>query len=404
MDNIKRIIPIYIRKRIVFFFQKLFIAKTNHDQISKSAKLNLKNNDKKGDIIIFSVIGWSFRFQRPQQLAKQLSQLGYRVFYIENEFSLCDQQFNPVTIKQVANDLFTVKLSSQNNYFIYQQLPSLSDQKIITKSINHLFQVAKIINPKIIVDHPFWTDIALSLGFKTIYDCMDYHQGFPHFSPSLIAPEIKLITKSDLVIVSSSFLKDIVHKYRKDNCYLINNALDDNNFQPQLSKTNNKHPTIGYFGALEDWLDTDLIEQIAKSSSYPLIFAGQNNNQKLHQLSQTYPQIKLLGEINYSQIPQLLSTFDICLIPFKITLLIQATDPVKIYEYFSAGKPVICTDIPQLHRFDKLVYFASRQTILNQISLAINESDQVKKQRIEIASKSTWRNRTLELINILESA
>ena len=38
------------------------------------------------DWIIFGIIGWNFRIQRPQHLARELARAGDTVFYIEPDF------------------------------------------------------------------------------------------------------------------------------------------------------------------------------------------------------------------------------------------------------------------------------------------------------------------------------
>ena len=45
----------------------------------------------------------------------------------------------------------------------------------------------------------------------------------------------------------------------------------------------------------------------------------------------------------YADIPAYLYHFDACTIPFLINQVTKATDPVKLYEYFSLGKPVVAT-------------------------------------------------------------
>ena len=56
--------------------------------------------------------------------------------------------------------------------------------------------------------------------------------------------------------------------------------------------------------------------------------------------------IKLLGEMKYEDLPKHLAYFDVCLIPFDTsTDLIKATNPVKFYEYLSAGKRIVATEI-----------------------------------------------------------
>ena len=51
-----------------------------------------------------------------------------------------------------------------------------------------------------------------------------------------------------------------------------------------------------------------------------------------------------------------LREFDVCLIPSRPGGL--TADPVKLYEYFSLGKPVVATATRELSRFGDLLYLA----------------------------------------------
>ena len=58
--------------------------------------------------------------------------------------------------------------------------------------------------------------------------------------------------------------------------------------------------------------------------------------------------IEFFGELAHSSVPRTLSSFDVGIIPFVLTELTAATDPVKIYEYLAAGLPVVSTTLPEL--------------------------------------------------------
>ena len=68
--------------------------------------------------------------------------------------------------------------------------------------------------------------------------------------------------------------------------------------------------------------------------------------------------IQLIGEVPYTKLLPWLASFDVCLIPFDTsTDLIKATNPVKFYEYLSAGKKIVATEIPELEPYkNQFVY------------------------------------------------
>lgn len=69
--------------------------------------------------------------------------------------------------------------------------------------------------------------------------------------------------------------------------------------------------------------------------------------------------IKLLGEVPYKDLTKYLVSFDVCIIPFIINDLTLCTNPVKVYEYLAAGKPVVATAMPEVVLIEEKVFIAS---------------------------------------------
>src|SRR5262249_1705807 len=85
----------------------------------------------------------------------------------------------------------------------------------------------------------------------------------------------------------------------------------------------------------------------------------------------------------------------VCLIPFKINKTTKATDPVKVYEYLSAGKPVVSVALPELESFNDLVYIGrDRDDFLDQLDTAVAEQDpRLRERRRAFAARNTWAHR-----------
>ena len=118
----------------------------------------------------------------------------------------------------------------------------------------------------------------------------------------------------------------------------------------QMRKKNEKK-IVGYYGAVAHWFDAEKIVYLAKHlPECDFVIVGAVT--EWEDVLQSQSNIKLLGEQPYSELPSYLKTFDVCLIPFDTsTDLIKATNPVKFYEYLSAGKKVVATEIPELMPF-----------------------------------------------------
>jgi GT2 family glycosyltransferase len=93
--------------------------------------------------------------------------------------------------------------------------------------------------------------------------------------------------------------------------------------------------------------------------------------------------------------PQYLYHFDACMIPFKVNAITEATDPVKVYEYLSAGKPVVTVALPELEPLRDHLYIAKdRREFIAQLDLAIAEDDRdMVERRRQLAKQHTWAMR-----------
>jgi glycosyltransferase involved in cell wall biosynthesis len=330
-----------------------------------SVRLNASSNDallnpprKSLDILIFSVIDWNYRFQRPQQLAKRMASAGHRVFYIQNSFS----GGRRMPVSGVLPNLWTVELPGPANFNLYRDSmnPFLAS---IVENITMMRSRMKIEAALCLVHFPAWTKPALKLkklfGWQTVYDCMDYHAGFSNVAPAVVKREKELIKNSDLIFASSHVLQKQILTLNKK-CILLPNAGDYDHFSRSTKKRNKRldrlsHPIIGYYGAISQWFDARLLASLAqRKRDWTFVLVGNTQGSFLGSLKEQ-PNIVFLPEQDYSKLPQILSAFDVCMLPFKRCRLTHATNPVKIYEYCAAGKPVVSSNLDELIFYQKYV-------------------------------------------------
>jgi len=155
------------------------------------------------------------------------------------------------------------------------------------------------------------------------------------------------------------------------------------------------HPIVGYYGAIADWFDLELMIQIARlRPNYSFVLLGGVFDTDTSELSRL-PNVRLLGQQPYETMPQYLYHFDACLIPFKTNSTTAATDPVKVYEYLSGGKPVVSVALPELEPYRDLLYIAdSREDFVTQLDRALTEDDPAMiERRRSFAAENTWQNR-----------
>jgi glycosyltransferase involved in cell wall biosynthesis len=262
-----------------------------------------------------------------------------------------------------------------------------------------------------IVELPNWAEPAISCrdnwGWKTVYDCLDEHSGFSSPGAGHIESEAELIAQSDLVLATSQLLFEKVRRQAR-RAMLLPNAADFDHFKsPGAARPLDglSRPIIGYYGAIADWFDTDMVRAAAEMKrDWQFILIGSTHGADVSPLKRLR-NVHLLGELPYGVLPAYLHQFDVACIPFKVNPLTLATSPVKFYEYLSAGKPVVSVPLPELEQFEEFYYPAeTAREFVSQVEAALGErSHQKRLARIELAGANTWHHRYRHLIEAIES-
>lgn len=321
----------------------------------------------KPDIFVLSIINWDFRTQRPQHLANELARAGHRVFYVEMESDGGDG-----SAREVAPNVHVVRLSQRGMRFVKPysgDIPAPSQRAWV----DHFYQFSDHIGitPRahVVIEHPYWWNFArhLSPQYQLTFDCMDEIAGFSNTEQAILDAEEDMIAKADRMIVSSQYLYD---KYApKRPVRLVRNGTDVSHFVRDdeaapipgflAGKLRDGAIRVGYVGAIAEWFDTDLLEQVARQNpDFDIHLCGAVTAEHPARLNKL-ANVTMHGEIPYSDVPAFLKAMDVLIIPFQLVPIIQACDPVKFYEYSAVKKPTVSTALPELARAGDLVVTAN---------------------------------------------
>lgn len=347
-------------------------------------------------ILMLPIIDWHFRFQRPQQIAHQFARKGHTVAYVSLSFG------TELSVSSFNEGIEGLLLPGRKGINIYQESPTQAD---VDQMVDALLRYISTTQQQLwvcIVQLPYWGKIASQLknriGCHIIYDCMDDHAGFSTNGKQMLVAEDKLMQQADLVVASSNLLFDKANTLSR-HTVLIRNAVDYPHFAAVPGKSHAHLSTliIGYYGAIADWFDSSLVAKLARLRPlWHFVLIGSTFSADTAPLA-TCSNISLLGEKPYTELPQLITDWDCCIIPFKRLPLTEATNPVKVYEMLAAGKAVVAVSLPELIPISNAGHITLADTaeaFSREIEREVNQDTSSKQEaRRRYASENTWKVR-----------
>lgn len=364
-------------------------------------------------IVYFAPIDWDSIKQRPQHFAARLAKK-FDFYYIQplglRSIKWCDffRAFHRIkgilAKKNHASNNLQVKnlifIPLANNFFFH---------------INNwllVFQLKKIIDKDTVIwvtsPNNLIPALLSSLRFKTlIYEVLDYYAAIQESNRKAIdKTEQLLVKRANFIIVTATYLLEKIKRIdEKKTIHLISNGVDYDFFSQAIvssvpAELVGMKKIVGYVGSIDKWVDLELINFIAQQrQDLDFVFIGPIKVNSLPQGNN----IHFLGARDYSIVPNYLHSFAVCLIPFVPGEFADSINPVKLYEYFACGKPVVANTMQELTPFSDLLYLAkSKEEFLAQLGIALNEKydSSVAQQRKVLAHNNDW-NKKVEAISCL---
>lgn len=367
------------------------------------------------DVVLLPIIAWRFRHQRPQQLARAMAAQGRRVFWVDPAGlaeRVAAEDVSPLfRVAPLDERIFEVELAAPRPLDQWRDALGVTDVATMARALDELRVEASIVSAIVVVQLPFWTPLALHLryafGWPVVYDWMDDHAGFSTNGPAMLAAEERLVAESDLVVVTSRSL-EAAARGRARSLVLLPNACDFEHFalvdaagRPPAELSGLRSPIIGYFGAISEWFDFDLVRHAARTHpDWTFVLIGSTFGAPSHDDLARAPNVLFLGEKPYDELPSYLARFDVATIPFRLTPLIEATSPVKFFEYLAAGKPVVASRLPELVPHAGLVELVdSPEDFTRALERALlDTSPERVAERRAFAARNTWSSRASVLL------
>ena len=358
------------------------------------------------DVLLLPVVAWTYRRQRPQQLAEALARRGKRVFY-----GALTGPGEPREATAVAPGVTLLPIAG-----VRREDPG--DRPLEGKALESALASLAAARDRYglheavaVLQSPFWTPLARALrdryGWKIVYDCLDEHAGFATNRPGLVgAAEDELVAVADLVLATSEVLRERLAALRPD-VRLLSNGCDYELFagvpEPRPSGPS---LAVGYVGTVAEWFDAELFSELARlRPRWRFHVVGGYEGDRAPSLPEGR-NVVLHGEKPHGDLPDLRARFDVEIIPFRLSALTHAVDPVKLYEAAAAGRPVVATRMRALEPLAErgLVRLADgAEDFADAIEAAAAEATATAPARRAFARENTWDARAETLAGWLEA-
>jgi glycosyltransferase involved in cell wall biosynthesis len=209
---------------------------------------------------------------------------------------------------------------------------------------------------------------------------------------------------ADVVLYSG---RKLFQEATEDHRFFLEQAVDFAHFsdltvEPAAELDGIPRPILGYFGAMDYVMDTQLIAEVARlRPGWHWVLLGLKSN--LVRISA--PNIHFLGSKPYSSLPRYIRRFDVCVLPWRANNPFTSYgSAIKVREYLATGKPVVIAPLYEYLETPGLRFFRGTQEFIEQVETALEKDTlALATQRQAVVRNGTWDERARQLATLINS-
>ncbi|WP_313318459.1 glycosyltransferase [Stenotrophomonas sp.] len=246
-----------------------------------------------------------------------------------------------------------------------------------------------------------------------VYDDYTIDFGSGEFSSSVAEMEHTALERAAYVFFTSQPLLERKGGIAKA-CSLVDNGVAVDVFKRYHveSTVRDGRPVAGYLGNLSVFFDWELMVAVCEAlPEVDFVFHGQvelspgDHRRGLYERLRAMPNVLFSGRVGRLRGAAAISSYDVLLIPFVVNDAMHAVNPLKLWEYFSTGLPVVSTPMDAIKERTSLLRVANGQAEwVSAIRGALLETDvELSKSRVERGEERAWTRLTEEHAKIISS-
>jgi glycosyltransferase involved in cell wall biosynthesis len=370
------------------------------------------------DIVCLSTQDWKGLWTRKQRFMHMFANAGNRVLYVETPVHLLGLDVLPHDLSRfwrfldgprpIEPGLHIATLPILLPFFQMAHTINAVNQRLVVFQLRRWMRTLEFRKPLLWMYTPFSEPIVRRLDHSaSVYECVDEFRASRGFVRADVvgAMEDSLLRRVDVTFVTQENLLPRRAALCK-NTFCVPNGADvdlfrrvaQNGARPSAVIENVPRPRLAFVGHLQYWIDFELLRYVAeRRPAWSIVLIGPVAPFVQTDALKKLPNVHFLGRQPQSEIPALLKGVDLCLNPYITGDLADHCSPLKLYEYLSAGKPIVSTEMPEAHKFpNDIVIGRSPEDFLNKcegILASLPEPAPVVQQRIDTVSAHSWENR-----------
>lgn len=259
--------------------------------------------------------------------------------------------------------------------------------------------------------------LGVGIAANTLYDITD---DWTKFSGN--QSQLNLITSQDatlcescghVIVCSQQLFDDKAKLVDFERLHLIPNGVHVEHYESVADTSLPVHPlakhwtkpVFGYTGTIHgDRVDVGLVASVAQAyPSATIAMVGPNLLDQAEQQSlNRFDNIVFAGSQPYADLPDIMRAFDVCMVPHLVTPFTESLNPIKLWEYLAAGKPIVSTNVAGFRDYCDLFFVADNvDEFVQALSMALTADKATPTSRQAIAKQHSWGRRLSDVVNLL---
>jgi uncharacterized SAM-binding protein YcdF (DUF218 family)/glycosyltransferase involved in cell wall biosynthesis len=390
--------------------------------------------DHRHDVLCISSIDWDFIWQGHQEIMSTLAAQGHRVLFLENTGVRSPKFRDLPRLRQRIRNWWKGTggfREERPNLFVFSPIVLPLPYSRIARWLNRVWLVHSIRRWMRAVGFArpvVWTFLPTPLAHElighldpalTVYYCIDDLASSSLEARRIASSEVEMFQKADLVFVTSEKLRERAAQASSHVHFfpfgVRFHSFEEARLAPRAAPADIaklKRPIVGYVGGMHQWIDQDLVVDIARRLPHvTFAFVGpeQCDLSRLHACAN----IVLLGGKPHSSLPAYIREFDVGIVPYRLSDYTSNVYPTKLNEYLSMGIPVVATDLLEIRRFTadhgNVVEIAANAEAFAAAIERILKSPQAEQaeqaeRRIAVAKTNSWQSRIAKMSALIDEA